>query len=182
MALMKLLILTTVTYTIFVLQASLAREVAIFGITPHLVLAGLALMTVHSARAQAVLQAAVWGLLADCVTEGRLGPQMVCFTIFAVILQHTANRRWINVPWKLAASSIPLVSGALLVDQLSRALVGGRAIDYLALAIQAVGSAVYTGLIVLGAAYTLRYMAPASTERTAPSAPCVSNKWRMLTE
>jgi rod shape-determining protein MreD len=180
-AFMNLLIFITVTYTMFALQASLARDVAIFGFTPHLILAGLAVMTVRSACAQAMLQAAAWGLLADCVTEGRLGPQMVSFTIFAVMLQRTANRRSINVPWKLAASSIPLCWGALLADQLWRALADARPIDYVALTVQAAGSAIYTGLIALGAAYILRFCAPASTESTIPSAPCVSNKWRMLT-
>lgn len=179
---MKLLIIATCTYAIFVLHAAFARDLAISGIAPHLILAGLVVISVRVGAAQGMLLAAVWGLLADCLTEGRLGPHVVCFAIVVGILHRNRNQRRSSDSWKLAALSIPMVWGVLLAVQFWHSLAEGRTRDFTAVAIHAAGSAVYTGLVVAGAAYALRHVAPASADRTDPSSPSVSNKWRMLTE
>jgi hypothetical protein len=179
---MKFLLLATVTYTIFSLHASIARDLAISRFVPHLILAGLAVMTVRRTLQESLVLAAVWGLLADCLSEGRLGPGIVSFAMFALILNRLPAPRQTIVPWKLASVSIPLVWCVLLGDQFLHNLADGRTNDWLAVAIQAAGSAIYTGLVVLAAAYGLEVVAPAPTQNIVSSAPSVSNHWRMLTE
>jgi rod shape-determining protein MreD len=177
----KLLIISICTYTIFVLHTSLTRDLAIAGIAPHLVLAGLAVMTTRVERVQAVWLAAAWGLLADCLAEGRLGSSMVCFTIFAVFVQPASHPGRTGFAWKLGALSIPVGWGLLLADQLWRGLGRELKIDIGALAIQAAGTSIYTGLIIAGAAFALQILSPVSTESEISSTRTVSNQWRMLT-
>lgn len=179
---MKHIILVVCIYSIVVLHSALARDLAVSGFAPHLILAGLVVITVHVSRAQGIFLAALLGLTADCLAEGRLGLNLIGWVIAAAILQRAASPRGVPVPWKLAASSMPLVWGLLFGGQWLGSLADGRNIALAVLAIQSAGAALYTALIVAVAAYAVRMLVPVATEHAAPAGPTVSNTWRMLTE
>lgn len=179
---MKPLLLIACTYTIFVLHSALARDLAIAGFAPHLILAGLIVMTVRVSRAQGVLLAASMGLLADCLTEGPLGPNLICCTLVSAVLPQVASKWRDRIPLKLAVTSIPLIGCALLVSPVWHSFAGGRTIDVVVLAINATGSALYTAMLVCVVAWAVQFIVPGATERSTPSSPSVSNNWRMLTE
>ncbi len=179
---MKFVLVAACTYAIFVLHSALAHDLTIAGIAPHLVLAGLVVIVVRVGHVQGMLLAATWGALADCISEGRLGPNIVCYAIATLILHRTANQSRINSTWSLAALSLPLIGSVLLIGQFWRSFADGRTIDFARLAVNSAGSAVYTSIIVAGAAYVLRLIVSGSTERPDPASPSVSNRWRMLTE
>ncbi|HEY3968397.1 MAG TPA: rod shape-determining protein MreD [Planctomycetaceae bacterium] len=179
---MKFVLIAACTYAICALHSAIAHDLAIAGIAPHLILAGLVVIVVRVGQAQGVLLAAVWGVLADCLSEGRLGPQIVCYAIATLILRYAANQSRINSTWSLAALSLPLIGSVLLINQVCRSFADGRSIDFVPLAIHSAGSALYTGVIVMGAAYVIRLFASDVTERSATASHSVSNQWRMLTE
>lgn len=179
---MKPFLIAICTYAIFVLHSALARDLAISGITPHIILAGLIVMSARVGAPQGVLLAAGWGLLADCLAEGRLGPAMICY-VFVAISLHRGTRRWkTSAPWKYAALSIPLIWGSLIACEFLRGFPTGRFPDLAAVAFHAAGCAVYTGLLAAAADRAIRFAMPGLKAELPPSAPAVSNKWRMLTE
>src|ERR1700730_5369420 len=100
---MKCLYIISWTYLVFVLQSGFARELAICGCAPHLVLAGLVLMTVRTRGRQGLLLAAGWGLLLDCLGTGRLGVNLVALTLAALTVQEIHARWPLESPWRLGA-------------------------------------------------------------------------------
>ena len=76
------------TYLIFVLHSALRTMFSRRGYAPHLVLAGLILMCARNAGRAGICLAALWGLLADCLSEGRLGPGLMIFVLSAFVIGH----------------------------------------------------------------------------------------------
>jgi hypothetical protein len=58
----------------------------------------------------------------------------------------------------------------------------GHSVDLRGDWIHALGSSVYTGLVIAVAEFAIHFLHRNSTEVTAIAAPTVSNRWRMLTE
>src|SRR5262249_24042348 len=179
---MKWLWIVGWTYLIFVLHSGFAREVAIAGCTPNLILAGLVLMILRTTGHGAVAVAAVWGLLSDCLIEGRLGADVVSFLLTACAVRQLSVHWNLRSPWRAGAISIVLVWVELVASSNFRVLADGRTPDPAALALSAAGAAVYTGLLVaiLSLAARLVWCDPSDDDAAAVRA--VSNKWRMLTE
>jgi rod shape-determining protein MreD len=179
---MKIILLAALTYTIFALQASIARDLTLAGFAPNFVLAALILLTTRITRAGGIWLAATWGLLADCLGDGRLGPHIACFILCILLLQCAKSRRWSDAPWKLTMISLPLVAGTLLAELLLHSLADRRGIDVLAIAIHSTGTSLYTAFLVATVAFLWQQFSPAPVDRSESGPSSVSNSWRMLTE
>jgi rod shape-determining protein MreD len=170
------------TYLVFVLHSGLAREAAVGGCAPHLVLAGLVLMVLRITGREAIALAAVWGFLSDCLVEGRLGVDVMFFVLTTMALRQL-NARWnLRSPWRAAVVSMTFVWGELVASGSFRILAEGQTPDLPPLAHSAAGSAVYSGLLVAMLALAARLVARDAIDDDASAAPAVSNKWRMLTD
>src|SRR5260370_22628206 len=136
------------TYLIFVLQSSVARELVIGGCTPHLVLAGLILMAVRASTRNGLLLAALWGLLSDCLSDARLGADIIGFVLAALVVQWGSIRLGLSSPWRLGGLSSVLVWCAIVLSVGLRMHADGRIVSLSACYITALGSALYTGAVV----------------------------------
>ncbi|MBI3865961.1 MAG: hypothetical protein HY290_29140 [Planctomycetia bacterium] len=179
---MKYLTLCICTYTVFVLHTSLARDLAIAGFAPHLVLAGLAIVALRTSGNDTLFFAAVWGFLADCLSEGRLGPGIIFYSLAALILRQAATGWKVKMPWAYAALVAPVCWGAIVGNQILRSFADGMATDFALAALRASGSAVYTAAIVAAATAAWRRIAGHNPEAINTGTLPVSNHWRMLTE
>jgi rod shape-determining protein MreD len=170
------------TYLVFVLHSGFAREMAIGGCAPHLILAGLVLMILRTTGREAVALAAVWGLLSDCLVDGRLGADVLSFVLAAFALRQSSMRWNLRSPWRSGAISVVIVWGEFVASGSFRMLAEGQSPDFAALALSGPGPAVYTGLLVAGISLSARYVWGNPIDDDAAAVPAVSNKWRMLTE
>jgi rod shape-determining protein MreD len=170
------------TYVVFVLQSTIASSLAVAGFAPNLVLAGLVVMSGHLSRRHGLLAAALWGFLADSLTEGRLGAGILGFSLSAWAIQTCSAGQNGGVHWKLAVLSVPLVWGNIVGMAVLRSLSDGSPFDLRGLCIHAAGSAFYTAGIIAVVQMAHRFVRGSSSSAEPISAPTVSNKWRMLTE
>lgn len=178
---MNWLKLTLWTYVVFTLHATLAASLAVAGFTPHLVLAGLCLLASRTTARQGLLTGALCGLLADGLTDGRLGTGVICFSLSTLMLQHVAGPSNRGLSWKLPALSVPLIFANIVGTAALRTLADGRPVDLGALCLAAAGSAVFTGILVAIAELVIRLMRGKAGDDAGVAAPTVSNRWRMLT-
>ena len=169
------------TYLMFVLQSSMAHGLSIGGCAPHLVLAGLILMAVRLSGRNGLLLAALWGLLSDCLSDARLGADVIGFVLVTLVAQWGDVRLGLRSPWRLGGLSVVLVWSASVLSNGLRMHADGRLASFRSFCITALGSALYTGAIVGIASLVARFIDRKATSDSA-AAPAVSNKWRMLTE
>ena len=170
------------TYAVFVAQSGLARDLAICGCTPHLVLAGLVLMTVRTGGRQGLLLAAGWGLFLDGLGEGRLGINLVALTLAALAVQE-AQARWpSNAVWRLGLLASIVVAIEFVASKSLGMLLGGQSPDLRLIVAHAAGTAIYSGLVVASMSFVAQMVLRQAAESSGAAAPTVSNKWRMLTE
>jgi len=168
------------TYLVFVLHAGFARELQIGKCTPHLALAGLIPLAVRASGRRGIVVAAVWGLLSDCLSDGRLGTDVIVF-VLAACCTRRAGARWnLIAPWRTGVFSAVTAWGALVACASLRLLSAGGSPPFTALGLQAAGSAVYTGLLAALVALTARIVWRSTDGDESAPAPQVSNKWRML--
>lgn len=178
---MKFISIAIWTYLLFVLQTGLARDLTIAGCVPNLILAGLFVILIRIGGQSGLLMAGGWGLLSDMLTDGRLGPDVVCFAVAASLVQHVHARWNLSSPWKLGILS-SVLAGAVIVGSASlRMLADGISPDWPALGIYAVGSALYAGILVAAVSLAVRLVLGQSAEVAAAESRTVSNQWRMLT-
>jgi rod shape-determining protein MreD len=169
------------TYLVFVLHSSVAKGLAIGGCAPHLVLAGLILMAVRVSGRHGLLLAALWGLLSDCLSDARLGADIIGFVLTALVVQWCGMRLGRSSPWRLGGLSAVLIWCASVLSAGLRMHADGRVASLWACCVTALGSALYTGALVGIASLAERSTGRSTTSESA-AAPSVSNKWRMLTE
>ncbi len=169
------------TYLIFVLQSGFAHAMPIGGYAPHLLLAGLTLMTVRTGGRPSLCLAAAWGMLSDCLTDGRFGADLVGYVLVAFVIGQ-CNARWdLTSPARAGVVTIVIV-GVVQVASIIRHLPpDGRLPDPGALGKFALGSALYTGLLVALVSLAARIVWPRPNGEGAAVSPAVFNKWRMLT-
>jgi rod shape-determining protein MreD len=179
---MNWLKLTLWTYFIFVLHFTVAARLAIAGFAPHFMLAGLSLLAWRATSRQALLTGALWGLLADCLTDGRLGAGLICFLLSTWVLQRCTVQSNRGPSWKLAIFSVPVIFAAIVGTAGLRMLFDIRPVDWQALCIDAAGSAVFTGILIVIIEIAISVVRGRTSEHSAIAAPTVSNKWRMLTD
>ncbi len=178
---MKYIGITTWTYLIFVLHTGIARDLTVAGCVPNLLLAGLVLLLVRVRGRSGIAMAAAWGLLSDALTDGRLGPDVICFSLTAYAVRQFHARWNLNSPWKSGVLSSVVVAGEMVAATSLRLLADGRSPELSTLGAHAVGSALYTGILVAGMSLAARLVLRQTAESTTPDAPTVSNQWRMLT-
>src|SRR5947207_10947643 len=94
--------ITLWTYLVFGLHLSLTVSLAVAGFAPHLVLAGSVLLTCRTTARQGLLLGALWGLLADCLPDGRMGAGIICFSLSTWALQRCTWQSHSTVPLSLA--------------------------------------------------------------------------------
>jgi hypothetical protein len=179
---MKWLWIISWTYLVFVLHSGFAREVAVAGCTPNLILAGLVLMILRTTGLGAVALAALWGFLSDCLVEGRLGVDVVSFALTACAVRQVSAHWNMRSPWRAGAISTVLVWAALVASSSFRVLADARTPHLPTVALSATGSAVYTGLLVAILSQVVWLVWRDPNDDDAVVVPAVSNKWRMLTE
>jgi rod shape-determining protein MreD len=148
---------------------------------PHLVLAGLILMAVRVSGRQGLPLAAIWGLLSDCLSDARLGADVIGFVFAVLVVQWGGFRLGLSSPWRLGVLSVALVWCSSTLSVWLRMYAEGRADSLSAYCVTALGSALYTGAVVGIASLAARFISRQKAGVTA-AAPAVSNKWRMLTE
>jgi len=170
------------TYLIFVLHTGLARSLAVGWCTPHLVLAGLVLLTVRMPGREGLVVAAGWGLLSDCLADGRLGPDVVSFVLATAVIRHLSCRWNLKSSEMAGAASGTIVWAALVVSAGLRMFPGGRILDLAGPVRFAAGPGLYTGVLIATATLAARLVARTPAGIDAAAAPAMSNKWRMLTE
>jgi rod shape-determining protein MreD len=169
------------TYLIFVLQSSVARELAMGGCAPHLALAGLTLMAARVSGRRGLLLAGSWGLISDCLSDERMGAGVIGFVLAALVVQQGGIRLDLSSPWRLGALSAAVVWCSIACSAWLRIEAHGRPDSLSSYCLAALGSALYTGALVGVASLARRFMGRQTT-RDSAAAPAVSNKWRMLTE
>jgi rod shape-determining protein MreD len=169
------------TYLVFVLQSSVARELAIGGCAPHLLLAGLILMTARVSGRTGLLLAAFWGLLSDCLSDARLGADVIGFVLIAWVVQWGGIRLGLSSPWRLGALSAVLIWCAGMLSACLQMHADGRVASLWAFCVISLRTGLYTGAVV-GIASLAAHFIGRRTARDLAAVPSVSNKWRMLTE
>ncbi len=169
------------TYLMFVLQSSIAQGLSIGGCAPHLALAGLILMAVRVSGRSGLLLAALWGLLSDCLSDARLGADVIGFVLVTLVAQWGSIRLGLNSPWRLGGLSVVLVWCVSVLSTGLRMHADGRVASLSACCLTALGSALYTGAVVGIASHAACFIGRSKTSDST-AAPSVSNKWRMLTE
>jgi len=179
---MKLLLTAIATYCVFVLQTSLADAWSVAGCVPNLPLAGLIVMAGLGPSRQRIVTAAAWGLIADCLADGRLGPALICFTVCFLVVERSHLRWGLGSPVRLIAISVPLVLLESLLTSALRVTLEGRPLDTGRLGFLALGSTAWTIAVVASLTIVVTFVSNRSRDQSAPGAPALSNKWRMLTE
>lgn len=179
---MNWLKLTLWTYFVFTLHSTLAVSLAVAGFTPHLVLAGLTLLVSRTTARQGLLTAALWGLLADCLTDGRSGAGVICFSLTTWILQKFMEPANYGPTWKILALSVPVTFANIVGTAALRTLADGHLVDLREFCLLAAGSAVFTGILVAIAEPAIRLVRGKGREEVGVVVPTVSNRWRMLTD
>lgn len=179
---MKWFLVAPATYLVFALQTALADTLTVAGCVPNLALAGLLIMASRGSGWRQLVTAAAWGLIVDCLADGRLGPDLICCTACLLVFERCHQRWNLGSPWRLIAVSIPLVLLETAVTGALRATLDGRAVDWQRLAVFAVGSTTWTVIVVAGLAFAGVLVGHRGNEANGAAAPALSNRWRMLTE
>jgi rod shape-determining protein MreD len=169
------------TYLIFVVQSSVAHELAIGGCAPHLALAGLILLAVRVSGRRGLLLAALWGLLSDCLSDARLGADVIGFVVAALLVQWGGIRLGLKSPLRLGGLSAALVWCSSMLSVSLRTYADGHFAGFWAYGQTALGPALYTGAVVGLVSLAARFIGRQKI-RDSAAAPAVSNQWRMLTE
>jgi rod shape-determining protein MreD len=170
------------TYLIFVLHTGLVRSLAAGGCTPHLVLAGLVLMSLRTSGREGLALAAGWGLLSDCLADGRLGPEVVAFVLATFVISHLSRRWNLKSPVMAGAAACAIVWGTPAISAGLRMFPDGRNSVLAAPVWLAAGSALYTGILVAAVTLAARLIVRSPAGVDPATVPKMSNKWRMLTE
>jgi len=179
---MKWLLVVPATYLVFALQTGLADSLTIGGCVPNLPLAGLLIMASRGSGWRQLVTAAAWGLIADCLADGRLGPDLIAFAVCLVVFERCHMRWNLGSYWRLVAMSIPLVLLETAVTGALRASLDGHAVDFQRLCLFAAGSTVWTVVVVAGLAFVGALVGNRAHYGNETAAPALSNRWRMLTE
>ena len=170
------------TYLVFALHTGFAREMQIAGCVPHLMLAGLVLMTIRIPGRARHFVAAGWGIISDCLTEGRMGADVVAFVLAAYCIRCMSPRWNLESPLRAGMLSGLIVWAVIAVSTVVRMLPDGHLPGLALLGRHAAGSAIYTAVLVAAASRAARLLGR-SPDRSDPAAvPTVLNKWRMLAE
>jgi rod shape-determining protein MreD len=179
---MQTLLIAVATYCIFTLQTAIAGSLSVAGCVPNLVFAGLLVLAPRLTGSQRLVTAAVWGLIADCLADGRLGPDLVCCTICILVVERCQTRWQPAAPLTLIVLAIPLTLFESAATATLRLALDGRNLEWQRLCLGTAGSAVWTVCVVALLAVAANLIGNRTHDRSPPDAPALSNKWRMLTE
>ena len=177
-----MLLLLPWTYAVFVLHTALGAELAVWNVGPPLTVTSLLVTVGMLDDDRAIILAAIWGLLADTLSVGPLGIELIAFPIAAMLLRY--GRR----SFSMTSSTI----GALLVGLLVGAETGAaaavrelcstQATHWPLVGMHAAVSCVYALPLAFVMLWCCQRLRRVSAWRRAPaSAADVSNSWRMLT-
>lgn len=157
-------------YAAFVLQASIAEEIALEPYTPQFLMLALAIAVSRLPPIPGLVCAAVLGLLSDALAPEGLGIDVICFTLAALGLQQLPWFGRIKSTLVLCLQNFAIVFVVSLVTACLRAGPSGFPGDWLKCLDLASGCAGYTALLgaSLGIALTAarRLVLPARAWRT----------------
>ncbi|MSR57989.1 MAG: hypothetical protein EXS05_09975 [Planctomycetaceae bacterium] len=178
----QLILIAAVTYAAFVLQSSLVPLVFPNAWAPNLIVAGLVWMVWRSSGRTAIVVAAGWGLIADGLSPGGLGINVVGFVAAAWLIQ-LACCRLPRLPVVLLSALLALT--ALVVPTVTAVIglaLAREVVDIRSLLMQGTGSAVSTGLLAMGLLLAWRMVFDPQANSDDRQTVAVSNRWSMLTE
>ena len=179
---MNYALLALLTYATFVLQSTLAPDLAVGGAVPQFVPLALLLTALHLRGRDGLVLAAGWGLLSDSLGPDCLGPDVICFSVAVYLLQQIRRHALLHSPigkgCMLALLIFAMTSGSVLIHDWRM----HQPLDYATTMRQSAFAAGYSGaigLVLLLAWQSLTGLLPQL--RPAPAAD-VANRWKMLTE
>lgn len=176
------LLLLPWTYAVFVLHTALGADLAVLQVGPPLIVTALLVTVDMLDDDSAMILAAIWGFLADAVSAGPLGIELVAFLVAALLVRY----------WRQVFSIQSSMAGALLVGMLAgvetgvataiRELNSTQSAHWPAVGMHAAVSLVYALPIAFVMLWICQRLRSVSVWNEGPtSAANVSNSWRMLT-
>ena len=177
----KWISLIALTYTLFVLQGSLAPALAVQGVTPHLVLAALVPLVLRMPARLGLAIAATWGLLCDCLAADGMGAHLIAFGLIALALQLLRRQSLLTSPLAVTLPGLLLMSAGLAAVTAVQAWHARQAFDR-TLFIPPAQMALYSSLILLALLLVGKLLTRSFVSGAPTSADPVANRWKMLTE
>ena len=173
-------------YLLFVWQAALRPDLAWQGHVPHFLALALVAVLWSLTDAQALVAAALLGLLSDSLAPRGLGNDMLCFLAVGICLQALCPPRlvrhpgWMLVLVLLATVLIEVSTWALratLNHEIPAAEVGSAAV-YLRLGVTALGDGIYTAMLAVLPLFCVSLW---TRRRTRDDGHAATNRWHRLT-
>jgi rod shape-determining protein MreD len=180
---MKVICLTLWTYASFSLHAGLGGDLTYGPFRIHVLWLLLIPTLIRLGERDGLLLAAVWGLLADCLTSSPLGIDCVGFTLAATAIQRLRRLNEIRSLFATALLAAGVVSAEAAAAAAMRFALAGVSIDAADLATRALATGAATALagFVIGCLTRLIWRQRPSVNDTRSDANVVTNRWRMLT-
>jgi rod shape-determining protein MreD len=178
---MNVLFCLFATYFVFVCETTLMPLLGWGTLAPRVVLAALVWAIWRCESPAGLLIAAGWGLIADGLSTGPLGIDVVAYVVAAAVVQ-SIRERSPDSPWVIAITTC-LIAFAVPIAGMSlqRAIVQ-QPLDVESLCLAAAGSAGSTAVLTAILLCVWRMMFGRRTKPDNDSVAHVSNRWRMLTE
>jgi rod shape-determining protein MreD len=142
----------------------------------------MVLMTVRTGGRQHVFFAAGWGLLLDCLGEGRMGVNLVALTLAALAVQSFQAQWPLNSLWRAGVVAAIVVGIEFGVSTVLLILAAGLGPDLRMIVTHAAGSALYSGIVIAVLLRASQMVLRQPSLTAGGIVPTVSNNWRMLTE
>ena len=174
--------LCVLVYAALVLETSCAPHMAIGTAAPAF--AALAMLTVALSFEgwAAIAAAAIVGLLADCLSDHRLGVGMLAAAVLAYFLQRLRGEQMPSSAFLFAGWGFLTVFGFSLAEMIVESVSAGIVPTPSSLFIQSAGTASYSALIAFCMMVfwnALRSLLPAGRPGANEG---ITNRWKMLTD
>lgn len=125
----KLFAISALAYAALVLQVTVARDLNVSGFQPHFLWLAAAVAVFVLEAWPALAAAAAIGFLSDALSVGPLGIDMLCVTLFAMLLQRGAVDR--GSPSLIARTALIFAAAipTLLFSHLARSVALDRSLE-----------------------------------------------------
>lgn len=169
------------SYVAIVAETSIAPLLGWGALTPRPVLAALVCIVWRANGRAGLLLAAVWGLIADGLSTGPLGVDVILFVVAAAVVQTLRVRlpsRSLVIGFfaGVMAFLVPIAGTSV------RLAVENQTIDWERMCIAAAGTACSTGLLATTLVFAWHVLFGRDANVDHESIAHVSNRWKMLTE
>jgi rod shape-determining protein MreD len=178
---MSILLALVATYVTFVLDTSVTPLFSWTGVAPQIALATLVGIVWRSESRCGLSLAAAWGMIADGLSQGPLGIDLIVYVATAAFIQSVRSRAPDSL--LLAGMTTGLVAFAVpIVDSSLRLAIDRESIDIESMCLAGAGPACATAVLAISLLVVLRSVRGRPTDASNDPIAHVSNRWRMLTE